>query len=84
MAQEVPWGQRSAKDKAWPAGDAGLLFDPFNAKAIAEALARVIEDSNYRAELGHRGIERARAFKWTTSARLTLEIYYRALRKNNI
>jgi len=65
-------------------GDAGLLFDPFNAKAIAEALARVIEDSNYRAELGHRGIERARAFKWTTSARLTLEIYYRALRKNNI
>jgi len=84
MAREVPWGQRSAKDKAWPAGDAGLLFDPFNAKAIAEAMVRVIDDSNYKARLVRRWFKPARAFKRVTNARLILEIYRRAIRKNNI
>jgi len=65
-------------------GDAGLLFDPFNAREIAEGLARIIDDSNYRAQLVARGLERARMFKWTTTARMTLEIYRRAIRKNNI
>jgi glycosyltransferase involved in cell wall biosynthesis len=65
-------------------GDAGLLFDPFNAQAIAQALARIIDDGNYRAKLRDRGVERARAFKWTTCARLTLEIYHRSTQKLHI
>lgn len=59
-------------------GDAGILFDPFSETEIALALAKVIEDSGYRDELRVKGIERARAFSWQKTARLTLQAYERA------
>ena len=60
------------------AGDAGVLFDPFDETAIARALTQVIENPNYRAELRVKGLERAAAFSWRTTARLTLQAYERA------
>ena len=60
------------------AGDAGVLFDPFDEPAIARALTQVIENPNYRAELRVKGLERAAAFSWRTTAKLTLQAYERA------
>jgi len=62
-------------------GDAGLLFDPFNEMEIAQALAQIIENPNYRDELRDKGIERARLFNWHTTARLTLQAYERAAQR---
>jgi glycosyltransferase involved in cell wall biosynthesis len=58
--------------------DAGVLFDPFSETEIARALSQIIENPGYRDELRRKGIERARAFNWQTTARLTLQAYERA------
>jgi glycosyltransferase involved in cell wall biosynthesis len=61
-------------------GDAGLLVDPFDESALAEAIARVIDDRNLRERLRRKGLERARLFDWRETARRTLLIYERAAR----
>jgi len=61
-------------------GEAALLFDPFDSGALAEAIGRVVDNPGYREELRVKGLERARAFSWTTTAKLTLQAYEEALR----
>jgi glycosyltransferase involved in cell wall biosynthesis len=60
-------------------GDAGLTADPFDTGAIARALARLIEDAPLRADLGARGLQRASAFDWRETARMTLQVYRRVM-----
>jgi glycosyltransferase involved in cell wall biosynthesis len=60
-------------------GDAGLTVDPFDTEAMAEALARLIDDAALRADLRVRGLERARGFDWRDTARMTLQIYRRVI-----
>jgi glycosyltransferase involved in cell wall biosynthesis len=60
-------------------GDAGLLFDPFDVSALTAALARMIDDAKLRRALGSAGLERTRLFNWRETARLTLEVYERAV-----
>jgi glycosyltransferase involved in cell wall biosynthesis len=57
------------------AGDAALLFDPFDTRALGEAIARVIDHPDYRTELSARGLKRAAEFSWIATARLTLKAY---------
>lgn len=45
-------------------GDAGLLVDPYQVEALAEALRRVVEDEPLRAELRAKGLARSRLFSW--------------------
>jgi glycosyltransferase involved in cell wall biosynthesis len=71
-------GNRTSLPEA--AGDAGVLFDPFDESAIAAVLTQVIENPNYRAELRVKGLARAAAFSWRTTAKMTLEAYERAAR----
>ena len=63
-------------------GDGGVLVDPFSERELAEAIARIIDNPDYRAELRVKGLERAKAFSWTTTARLTLQAYQRALKNS--
>jgi glycosyltransferase involved in cell wall biosynthesis len=60
-------------------GDAGLAADPFDTSALARALARLIDDDALRAELRARGLQRARAFDWRDTARMTLQVYRRVI-----
>ena len=60
-------------------GDAGLLADPFDTGALRSALARLIEDAPLRADLGARGLQRASAFDWRDTARMTLQVYRRVM-----
>jgi len=62
------------------AGEAALLFDPFETKSLVDALQRLLSNPEYRATLSLRGLQRASAFSWKTTARLTLEVYERAAR----
>lgn len=59
-------------------GDAGMLVDPFNVDDIAAAIERVISDSDFRARLSVKGLERARLFDWRETARQTLAVYQKA------
>ena len=60
-------------------GDAGLLVDPDDPDSIAAALERLIGDADLRASLARRGLERARRFTWTQTARDVRRAYEDAL-----
>ncbi|MCA1618936.1 MAG: glycosyltransferase family 4 protein [Acidobacteria bacterium] len=60
-------------------GDAGLTVDPFDTGALADALARLVDDAALRAELRGRGLRRARGFDWRDTARMTLQVYRRVM-----
>ncbi len=60
-------------------GDAGVLLPPDDTDAWAAALVRVLEDQNLRADLHQRGLQRAQAFDWDTTAQRTLAAYDQAL-----
>lgn len=54
------------------AGDAALLVDPRDAASIAEAIRRVLSDSELRARLSEKGLGRAHMFTWEACAAKTL------------
>jgi len=60
-------------------GDAGMLVDPFDTRALATALEHLIENSDFRKQLRVKGLEQARKFDWRETARQTLEVYREAL-----
>jgi len=56
-------------------GDAAIMIDPHDPKAIAEAMHRVLTDPGLRADLRARGLARAREFSWERSIKRVREIY---------
>ncbi len=60
------------------AGDAALLVDPTDAKALASALQRIVKDGSLRQDLSRRGRQRSSLFTWHQSAEKTLAVYRRA------
>ena len=79
MARGVPAACSNASSLPEVAGDAALLFDPNDERAIAEALSRLLEEPALREQLRARGLARAQHFSWERAARLTLNSYARAL-----
>lgn len=59
-------------------GDAGLLFDPYRVKDIAETMHRVLIDSQLRYSLREKGLKRSRTFSWEKTAQATLSAYEEA------
>ncbi len=56
-------------------GDAGLMVDPFDERAIMNAILRILSDPNLGSELRIRGIKCASLFDWRKTARQTLRVY---------
>ena len=79
MARGVPVACSNASSLPEVAGDAALLFEPSDTRAIATAIARLLDDPALRERLRGLGLERARQFTWQRTARLTLATYARAL-----
>jgi glycosyltransferase involved in cell wall biosynthesis len=48
-------------------GDA-VVYAPTDAEGLADVLGTVLDDAELRAEMGRRGLERARSFTWARSA----------------
>lgn len=61
------------------AGDAASYFDPHQADSIAEAMARVWLDPEYRCELGRRSHRQAQALNSAQSASEYMQAYRQAL-----
>ncbi len=56
-------------------GDAGLLVDPGDAEAFADAMAQVLVDEELRATLIKGGYERCQGFTWARAAEACLRLY---------
>ena len=80
MARGVPVACSNASSLPEVAGDAALLFEPSDERAIAQALERLLGDPAEPERLRARGLQRAREFTWERTARLTLASYERARR----
>ncbi len=57
------------------AGDAALLIDPTREDDLADALDRLVQDSQLNAELKEKGAQRAAQFTWERTARHTLDLF---------
>jgi glycosyltransferase involved in cell wall biosynthesis len=56
------------------AAGCGLLFDPHRPQAIADCLARLVEDPHLRRDLARCGLARAGGFDWSRTARSIWEV----------
>jgi glycosyltransferase involved in cell wall biosynthesis len=79
MARGVPVACSDASSLPEVAGDAALLFDPHDVRAIARAVEVLLTEPQEAERLRASGRERARTFTWERTARETLASYQRAL-----
>ncbi len=55
-------------------GDTGALFDPYDEESIADAMRRLLADSELLNDCRQRGLERSRQYTWSATAALTLKV----------
>lgn len=60
-------------------GDAGILIDPCDVDALANAMCTVLGDKGVGGELRERGLKRAKLFSWERCAQETVSAYHRAV-----
>jgi glycosyltransferase involved in cell wall biosynthesis len=77
MACGVPVITSNLSSMPEVAGDAGILVDPNDVNALADAMTRVLTDRVLRATLAAKGLARARSFSWERMAQETLAVYAR-------
>ena len=56
-------------------GDAGILVDPNDSQAIADAVYRLHNEPLYYQELRERGLDRVKSFTWEKVARQMSGVY---------
>ncbi len=56
-------------------GDAVMLFDPLNAKEMADSIGAVLSDKSLRVSLRAKALERVKGLSWKETARRTLAVY---------
>jgi glycosyltransferase involved in cell wall biosynthesis len=60
-------------------GGAAILVEPTNVQALAVAIAELLDSDDLRSSLSALGRSRAAEFTWERTARLTLDIYEKAV-----
>jgi glycosyltransferase involved in cell wall biosynthesis len=80
MASGTPVVTSNVSSLPEVAGDAALLVDPYDPRAIADGIERVLTDEQLRRELRVKGLARAKQFSWEDSVRRVHEIYAEASR----
>lgn len=62
-------------------GEAGLLVDPTDLKAISNAMKIILQDEDLRVKLKNEGRARAMEFNWETAAKEVIQVYRKAQMK---
>jgi glycosyltransferase involved in cell wall biosynthesis len=60
-------------------GDVARYFPPGDADSLRQVLAEILGDERLRAQLAHRGVQRAAEFTWAATARTTAAAYAAAI-----
>src|SRR3989441_4146012 len=75
MASGTPVVTSNVSSLPEVAGDAAVLVDPYDPRAIAEGIPRRLTDQALRRDLRKRGVARAGQFSWEQSVRRVRAIY---------
>ena len=62
-------------------GETGALIPPRDAQSLANAIRRLLADTDLRRRMAERAFEQVRGMTWTATARRTLEVYEAAIRE---
>lgn len=62
-------------------GGAGIMLDPGNEQAMADAISWLADDESLRKDLSRKGMKQASLFSWDKTAKETLSAYEYVLRK---
>jgi glycosyltransferase involved in cell wall biosynthesis len=79
MARGVPAVISKTSSLPEVAGDAAVDVNPLSVRDISAAMQRVLTDEALAERLSRQGRARAERFSWDETARLTIEVYDRAL-----
>ena len=79
MASGTPVIASNTTGLAEVVGDAGLTVDPRSVEELAEAMGRVLDDSELRERLVGAGLVRASEFTWARAAAATAGVYREVL-----
>ena len=60
-------------------GGAGLLVEPNNSEALADAMLKVLNSSDLQISMRDKGLERAKKFNWMNAAQITKKVYEQLL-----
>lgn len=60
-------------------GDAGIMIDPTDSDALFDAIHRILNDDDLKAELSKKSLQRAKMFSWKKTARETWKVYEKVL-----
>jgi glycosyltransferase involved in cell wall biosynthesis len=61
-------------------GDTGLLINPHDPEAVAQAIQMLVTDSNTRRNLSLKALERSKEFTWDQCVTQTIDAYQQVLR----
>src|SRR5438477_1021116 len=75
MASGTPVVTSNVSSLPEVAGDAAVLVDPYDPRAIADGIHGVLTDEDLRRSLRQKGLARAQQFSWEKSVRRVREIY---------
>ncbi|MEA3223035.1 MAG: glycosyltransferase family 1 protein [Thermodesulfobacteriota bacterium] len=84
MASGTPVVASNAASIPEICGDAAVYVDPYNPGDIANGMIKVLEDSNLRDTLVKKGIEKAKAFTWESSASAHIKIFEELARADSL
>lgn len=63
-------------------GDCGVLIDPSDVSALAQAMIQMVEDSEFRNTLAGKSLERSHSFSWERCVKQTAAAYRQVLAKD--
>lgn len=63
-------------------GDAGILIDPNDVKALAKAMEQLFTEKELREILKRKGFERSQRFRWKKSAEQLMKVYTELLKSD--
>ncbi|MEW6128478.1 MAG: glycosyltransferase family 1 protein [Acidobacteriota bacterium] len=78
MSCKVPVACSNLSSMPEVAGDAGLLFDPYEVEHLTETLKMILTNDALRQDLAERGYQRSRCFTWEATAQKTMQVIQNA------
>lgn len=82
MASAVPVISSNVSSLPEVVGDSGVLIDPHNSQALAQAMLQMIEEPEFRSRLAQKSLERSRLFSWGRCVEQTMAAYRQVLPKD--